>query len=103
MIIEDCLIDCDFSGAARGVSEERTGGGELCISNTTVRNAGQIGILISPAGGGVAGQRIDAAFDNVRVQNSTFGIVIGDNARLMVNRSVSRATARSAFWPSTPR
>jgi hypothetical protein len=29
MIIEDCLIDGDFSGAARGVSEERTGGGEL--------------------------------------------------------------------------
>ena len=88
VIIEDCLIDGDFAGSARGISEERVGGGELYVSNTTVRNTGQIGILLAPGGGGVAGQRIDAAFDNVRAQNSTFGIVIGNNGRAMINRSV---------------
>jgi hypothetical protein len=88
VIIEDCLIDGDFAGSARGISEERVGGGELYVSNTTVRNTGQIGILLAPGGGGVAGQRIDAAFDNVRAQNSTFGIVIGNNAMAMINRSV---------------
>jgi hypothetical protein len=88
VIIEDCLIDGDFAGSARGISEERIGGGELYVSNTTVRNTGQIGILLAPGGGGVAGQRIDAAFDNVRAQNSTFGIVIGNNGRAMINRSV---------------
>jgi hypothetical protein len=88
VIIEDCLIDGDFAGAARGISEERTGGGELYVSNTTVRNTGQFGIMVIPASGGVAGQRIDAAFDNVRVQNSTIGIIIGSNGRAMINRSV---------------
>jgi len=88
VIIEDCLIDGNFAGAARGISDERVGGGELYVSNTTVRNTGQIGILVVPAGGGVAGQRIDAAFDNVRVQNSAQGVVIGNNVRAMINRSV---------------
>jgi hypothetical protein len=97
VIIEDCLIDGNFAGSARGISEERTGGGELYVSNTTVRNTGQIGILINPAGGGVAGQRIDAAFDNVRVQNSAFGIIIGNNARAMINRSVFTGNAQAGI------
>jgi hypothetical protein len=97
VIIEDCLIDGNFAGAARGISEERTGGGELYVSNTTVRNTGQIGILIAPAGGAVAGQRIDAALDNVLVQNSTFGIVISNNARTMVNRSVFTGNSQAGI------
>ena len=87
VIIEDCLIDGNFAGAARGISDERTGGGELYVSNTTVRNVGQIGITINPAGG-VAGQRIDATLDNVRVQNASLGVTFGNNVRAMVNRSV---------------
>jgi len=86
VIIEDCTIDGNFAGAARGISDERTAGGELYVSNTTVRNTGQSGIAITPA---VAGQRIDAAFDNVRVQNSNnIGILIGNNGRVIINRSV---------------
>jgi hypothetical protein len=86
VIIEDCTIDGNFAGAARGISDERTGGGELYVSNTTVRNTGQNGIAITPA---VAGQRIDAAFDNVRVQNTNnIGILIGNNGRVIINRSV---------------
>jgi hypothetical protein len=60
VFIEDCLIDGNFSGAARGISEERTGGGELFISNTTVRNMGQTAIQVNPGGGTVAGLRINA-------------------------------------------
>jgi hypothetical protein len=86
VIIEDCTIDGNFAGAARGISDERTGGGEIYVSNTTVRNTGQNGIFISPA---VAGQRIDAALDNVRVQNTNnVGILIGNNGRVIINRSV---------------
>jgi hypothetical protein len=86
VIIEDCTIDGNFAGAARGISDERSGGGELYISNTTVRNTGQNGIAITPA---VAGQRIDAAFDNVRVQNTNnIGVLIGNNGRVIINRSV---------------
>jgi hypothetical protein len=88
VIIEDCLIDGEFAGSATGVFDERTGGGELYISNTTVRNTGFNGIVILPGQGSVAGGRIDAVFDNVRVQNTGFGIVIGNNGRVMINRSV---------------
>ena len=85
-MVEDCLIDGNFAGGARGISDERTGGGELYVSNTTVRNTGMFGIAISSA---VAGQRIDAAFDNMRVQNTNnIGIIIGNNGRVMINRSV---------------
>jgi hypothetical protein len=86
VIIEDCTIDGNFAGAARGISDERTGGGELYVSHTTVRNTGTFGIAISPS---VAGQRIDAAFDNVRVQNTAnIGIFVGNNGRVLMNRVV---------------
>ena len=48
VIIEDCLIDGNFAGFAAGILDERTGGGELHISNTTVRNTGATGIVIFP-------------------------------------------------------
>jgi hypothetical protein len=88
VFIEDCLIDGNFGGAARGISEERTGGGELFISNTTVRNMGQTGIQVNPGGGTVAGLRINAVFDSIRVENANFGVAIGNNGRAMINRSV---------------
>jgi hypothetical protein len=97
VIIEDSLIDGNFGGAARGITDERTGGGELYVSNTTVRNTGQFGIIISPAGGS-AGQRTDAAFDNVRVQNSFFGIVIGNNGRAVINRSIISGNSQAAVF-----
>jgi hypothetical protein len=86
VVIEDCLIDGNFAGAApRGISDERINGGELYVSNTTVRNVGQAGIAIAPASGTV---RLDSTFDNVRVQNAGFGVVVGGNSKLMINRSV---------------
>jgi hypothetical protein len=51
VLIEDCLLDGNFAGNARGISEERIGGGELYVSNTTVRNVGQIGIASMPVVG----------------------------------------------------
>jgi hypothetical protein len=88
VIIEDCLIDGDFGGAASGINDERTAGGEIYISNTTVRNTGTIGITINPGLGSAAGQVIAAALDNVRVQNSNTGIGIGSNGRVIINRAV---------------
>jgi hypothetical protein len=58
VFIEDCLIDGNFGGAAsRGISDERIGGDELSISNTTIRNVGESGIFIGPASGST---RLDA-------------------------------------------
>jgi hypothetical protein len=88
VIIEDGLIDGEFGGTASGIFDERTGGGELYISNTTVRNTAGNGVVILPGLGAVAGQRIDVALDNVRVQNTGFGVVVSNNGRVMINRSV---------------
>jgi hypothetical protein len=92
VIIEDCLIDGMFAGSAHGISDERTAAGELYIANTTIRNAGGNGIIVSPisaAGAAVAGQRIDASFDNVRVLNaSVAGIFVSNSGRVMINRSM---------------
>src|SRR6185436_10010657 len=40
VFIEDILIDGNYGGSARGISDERTQGGSLYISNTAVRNVG---------------------------------------------------------------
>jgi len=92
VIIEDSLIDGVFAGAATGILDERTAGGELYISNTSVRNAGTFGIAYNPA---AAGQRLDIALDNVRVQNAAnIGILIGNNGRAMINRAVVTGNAQ---------
>jgi len=101
VLIEDCLIDGNFGGAARGISDERSNGGELYISNTTVRNVGTFGVVVSPANGASAGQRIDAALDNVRVQNANHGVVLGSNVRAMVNRSVFSGNAAAGVLVGT--
>jgi hypothetical protein len=88
VVIEDCLIDGNFSGSAHGIVDERVGGGELYISNTTVRNTGSIGIMINPGAGTAVGQIIAATLDNVRVQNCSTGLGVGNNGVVVVNRSV---------------
>ena len=87
VFVENCVIDGNFGGIARGISDERAGGGELYIADTTVRNAGATGILISPLAGG-AGAKIAAVLSNVRVENANFGIAVGNAARVQISRSV---------------
>jgi hypothetical protein len=101
VLIEGCLVDGNFGGAARGISDERSAGGELYISNTTVRNVGTFGITINPANGAAAGQRIDATLDNVRVQNANHGGVFGSNVRALVSRSVFSGNAAAGVLGGT--
>ena len=82
VFIEDCLIDGNFGGTARGISDERTGGGELTVSARRSEIPARPGIAI------IGGTRIDVTLDNVRVQNSNFGVAVGSNVKLMINRSV---------------
>ena len=69
VFIEDCLIDGNFGGR-RGISDERTGGGELSVSHTTVRNMGATGIAILST--------VQATLDNVRVQNTNLGVGVAN-------------------------
>jgi hypothetical protein len=75
----------------------------LFVSNTTVRS--QTGLQLNPisaAGAAVAGQRIDAVFDNVRVENANFGIAIGNNVRATINRSVFSGNTRAGIEVEGP-
>jgi hypothetical protein len=102
VFIEDCAIDGNFSGLAAGIADERTGGGELNISNTTVRNVGKTGIMISPALGAAAGQVMAAVLDNVRVQNAHNGIMIVNNAAVVINRSVVTGNTQAGIAVAGP-
>ncbi len=88
VIIEDCLIDGTFAGAATGISDERTAGGELYVSNTTVRNTGTYRHLHQ------SGRRVPASASTPRSttcasRTTTLSrIFVGNNGRVMINRSV---------------
>ena len=87
MVIENSKID-GFTG--RGISDERTNGGKLVVSDTTVRHTADSGIRI--AAGGV--NRIDATLTNVRVHNSAI-------AALTVNGGAKATVSNSVFSGST--
>jgi hypothetical protein len=80
VFIEDCLIDGNFAGSARGISDERTGGGELSVSHTTVRDMGATGIAILST--------VQATLDNVRIQNANIGVGVANGGRVMITNSV---------------
>jgi hypothetical protein len=82
VFVENCLIT-DFSN--KGITDERTTGGKLFVTDTIVRNTTSTGIAISPSSGST---KISATLDNVRVQNCSFGVAVGSGARVMINRSV---------------
>jgi len=85
VFIEDTLIDGMFGGTARGISDERSGGGELYLTNTTVRNTGATGIVVLPATGAT---RISTSIDNVRAENCNFGAAFGSGVRALITNSV---------------
>jgi hypothetical protein len=86
VVVEDCLIDGNFASTARGISDERTNGGELYVINTTVRNNGGSGVAINPASG-LTGPT--ALLTNVvSVNNNNGGLSVTGGAKAMVKRSV---------------
>jgi Right handed beta helix region len=85
VFIEDVVIDGNFGGTGHGILDARSGGGELSISNTSVRNNGGVGIFVFPASGSTP---IHVVIDNVRVQNNSSGVVLVNGVRGMINRSV---------------
>jgi hypothetical protein len=76
--IEDCTFD-GFYGAnpSHGILDTRSGGGELSVQNTTVRNIGSsganaaFGIEVAPPNGS---PNIKASLDHVHVENAGNGL-----------------------------
>jgi len=85
VFIEDCLIDGNFAGTGRGITDERSGGGKLFVTNTTIRNNAGAGIVVLPASGST---RIDVSITDVRSQNNAAGIAINNGAKAMIFNSV---------------
>jgi hypothetical protein len=79
--IESCVLDGNFGGAGRGISDERSGGGKLFVLNTTVRNMSGAGIIVAPGSPAVL-----ATLERVEVSNTGGGISIGGVAQ--ISRSV---------------
>ena len=100
VFIEDCLIDGNFTGTSmRGITDERTGGGELTVTNTTIRNLGGSGIHVQPATGS---STIFVAIHNVRVHNANIGIFGANGVRMMVNSSVVSGNTTAGFQVDGP-
>jgi hypothetical protein len=100
VFVEDCVIDGNFAGTGRGISDERGGGGELYVTNTTVRNMGGTGIVVIPVNSGAT--RIDATISDVRVQNCAYGIVASSGARISVSNSVISGNTNHALGVEGP-
>src|ERR1043165_4328683 len=86
VFIEDCMLDGDFGGNARGISDTRAGGGLLAISNTTVRNMGGNGITGAPASN--SSNTINVSISNSRVSQCNFGVATSGNSKTMIYNSV---------------
>ena len=98
LLVDTCVIDGDFGGAAaRGISDERTGGGELHVTDTTIRNVSGVGIFITP---GTA--RIDVMIDNVRILNSRHGYASDGQTRATINRTVFAGNSTAGLQANSP-
>jgi len=75
VFIEDCLMDGNFSGTARGVVDSRAANGALlAIDNTTIRNMNSTGISLAGTGA------LNVVVSHSRVLNCDFGLAAGNGA-----------------------
>ena len=82
--VENVVIS-DFS--QRGISDERTTGGRLYVTDTVVRNNAGSGIVVLPSSGSTT---IQAMLDNVRSErNGSTGVVASGNSRLTARNTVA--------------
>jgi hypothetical protein len=90
--IEDCLM----TGFTSGIVDTRAGG-NLQVSNTTIRNMGTNGISLS------ASSLIKAALNNVRIVNTNNGMVLGNNTAAVISHTLisNNATLGVTVAPSS--
>src|SRR5882757_6553290 len=86
VLIEDGLIDGFYGSPGRGISDQRTGGGNLVVTNTTVRNVAASGIvaIASPSA-----PTLHALLRKVKVHNAgSSGVAMINTARATVTDSL---------------
>jgi Right handed beta helix region len=102
VFIEDTLIDGNFGGAARGISDERSGGGELYITNSTVRNTGNQGVYVNPAAGASLGLKISVLINNIRVENCGTGYFASSAVSTLIRNSVFSGNTGAGVYGEGP-
>src|ERR1700761_3700770 len=102
VFIEDTVIDGDFGGAARGISDERTGGGELYVSNTTIRHVGNQCVFISPSAGAAAGLKISVNVNNIKGENCGTGYWASNNSSSLIRNSVFSGNTGAGVYGEGP-
>ncbi len=89
--IESCVIT-DFSN--RGITDERSTTGNLYISDTTVRNCAQSGIVVIPTNS----VTVKAMIDHTRSEgNGSSGFVADSNTNVTISNSVAAGNAGGGF------
>lgn len=84
--IEDCVIFGFGAGVARGVDDQRTTGGRLFITRTSILENAQQGVNIKPAAGAAA---ILGFLDRVELKgNGTSGLLAGAGSRVCISNSL---------------
>ncbi|HHI9486277.1 TPA: hypothetical protein ACP9FK_002884, partial [Legionella anisa] len=83
VFIEDCLIDGNFAGNARGIFDQRTGtNAQLSISNTTIRNMGSSGISV------IGSANTKVSINNSKIANCVLGMAAVGGPKVSIFDSV---------------
>jgi hypothetical protein len=98
VFIEDCLVDGFFGAPGIAIHDQRAGGGELYVTNTTLRNNGGTGITVNPASGTTP---IQVTLTNLRSMNNNFGAGLG-GARVMISNSVFSGNTNAGVEAESP-
>jgi hypothetical protein len=102
VFVEDTVIDGDFGGAGRGISDERSGGGELYVTNSTVRNTANQGIYVNPTAGVSLGLKISVLMNDVKVENCGTGYSAGSAVSTLIRNSVFSGNTGAGVYGEGP-
>jgi hypothetical protein len=80
--IEDCHIT-DFT--QNGIRDQRTTGGRLTVSNTTVRNCTSTGLLSNPSSGST---KIDSSISNLIAEGNGTGVTVANGGLMSLTHCV---------------
>ena len=84
--IEDCQIFQFTGGAAHGINDQRTTGGKLFVTNTSIRNNNGTAVVLLPSSGSTA---IQAFLSNVRLEaNANSGLAASNGSRVSIRSSL---------------
>ena len=97
VFVEDCVLDGSQGNPGRGIEDNRTGGGFLSVSGTTIRNMGGSGISTVTTTGG-----LKISVSNSQFYNCANGIAVGNNVKISVGHStISGNTGAGLFVEDT--